>query len=155
MKNFASRRKGFTLIEILLVVGIIAALATITVVVMWPAREEANLDLAKIKIEKIMASLERYANKMSYPSTEDGLNALIEAPSDSDVSDKWAGPYLSSGDLKDPWGSDMIYRLDSVELGNKTRQVPHVYSVGPNKTDDNGEGDDIKNNAWASSTNEE
>ena len=58
---------------------------------------------------------------------------------------------MSNEDLKDPWGGELVYKLEDVESGGRTRQVPRVYSIGPNKQDDSGEGDDIKNNAWAQS----
>ena len=63
----------------------------------------------------------------------------------------WHGPYLTASDLKDAWDQPLKYKLDTVTdpTTNAQRSVPHIYSFGPNKTDDSGDGDDIKNRAWA------
>ena len=152
MTSNGRRRRGFTLVEILLVVAIIATLATVAVVMIAPRREEAREKITKTKIQKVMAAVELFNNSVgSYPTAEQGLKALLEEPTfeDETMKGKWRGPYCSQSDLKDQWGQDLVYKLDDVETGGTTRSVPRIYSFGPNKTDDSGEGDDIKNNAWA------
>ncbi|HUS46520.1 MAG TPA: type II secretion system protein GspG [Phycisphaerae bacterium] len=152
MKAGARRRRGFTLVEILLVVAIIATLATVAVVMIAPRREEAREKITKTKVQKVMAAIELFNNSVgSYPSAEQGLKALIEEPTfeDESMQGKWRGPYCKLSDLKDQWGQDLVYNLEEVETSGTTRSVPRVYSYGPNKTDDSGEGDDIRNDAWA------
>jgi hypothetical protein len=63
----------------------------------------------------------------------------------------WHGPYLTASDLKDAWETPLTYKLEDVtdSSSGTTRKVPRLYSWGPNKNDDSGDGDDIKNKAWA------
>jgi general secretion pathway protein G len=144
-------RKAFTLVEVLLVVVIIAGLAAVAFVVLGPAREEAKEGLTKTQIAKVMSALERYAGNLPYPTTDQTLKALVERPTfeKPEMENSWRGPYCTLSDLKDAWGTDLVYKLEEVtDSSGKTRQVPRVYSCGPNKTDDNGENDDIKDRGW-------
>jgi general secretion pathway protein G len=152
MRKQRERRKAFTLVEILLVLGIIAAIAAVMIPNLLTAREGAKIDQTHIQIEKAMAALERYAIKLDYPTSDQGLKALVEKPTfDKPEMDKnWRGPYLNLSDLNDAWDTPMTYKLDDVtDSAGTTRKVPRIYSFGPNKTDDNGDGDDIKNKSWA------
>jgi general secretion pathway protein G len=147
-----NRRTAFTLVEVLLVVVIIASLAALAAVAIFPMRNQANVDLTKAKVEKVMSKIELYAGKLDYPTAEQGLKALVEKPTfeKPEMDKNWFGPYLSYSDMKDAWGSDLTYKLDDVtDSSGNVRKVPRVYSWGPNKTDDSGEGDDIKNQGWA------
>jgi general secretion pathway protein G len=148
------RRGGFTLVEVLLVVVIIASLAAVAAIALWPQKEASDKDITSIRIEKVMQGLELFRMRLGYPTDEQGLKALLEKPAFDDAAkDKlWAGPYLvqSPDDLKDQWGHDLTYKLEEeTDAGGQTRTVPHVYSWGPNGTDESGEGDDIRNKAWA------
>jgi general secretion pathway protein G len=152
MRRHDAGRAGFTLVEILLVLAIIAGIAAVVIPNLLTAREQADVDQTHIRIEKVMGALERYATKLPYPTSEQGLKALVEKPTfDKPEQDKnWFGPYLNASDLKDAWDQDLSYKLEDVtDASGKTRQVPHIYSFGPNKTDDSGDGDDIKNKTWA------
>jgi len=152
-----NRRRAFTLVEVLLVVVIIATLASIAVVALWPQKEGFDKDATQLKIEKVMQALNLYRLQLGYPTADQGLKALLEKPTfDDPIKDKaWRGPYLiqSLDDLKDQWQHDLIYKLDDVQdTSGTTHQVAHVYSFGPNGQDDSGEGDDIKNKAWEAET---
>ena len=152
METRRNRPRGFTLIEVLLVIAIIATLATVAAVTLWPARDEANIGITKTKVQTVMMALERFNTSITgYPTAEQGLKALVEEPTfeDETKQGKWHGPYCKLSDLKDQWGQDLVYSLEETTTGDTTREVPHVYSYGPNKTDDSGEGDDIRNDAWA------
>jgi general secretion pathway protein G len=154
-RNIQCARKGFTLIEVLLVIVIVVSLATIAAVALWPAREEAKQDLTRLKIEKVMAAVERYASKLGYPTAEQGLKALLERPQfeKPEMDKDWHGPYCSSDDLKDEWGNDLVYKLEDVDTGSgTTRKAPRIHSVGPNTNDENGDGDDIKDKNWQGET---
>ena len=150
MQTRRQARRAFTLIEVMLVIVILVSLASVAVVVLWPAREEANAKTTKLKIEKVMSGLERYANEMGYPSEEQALKALLEKPQfeDAAMADKWHGPYVSPTDLKDAWGKDLVYKIEEVQTDSTTRKVPRVHSLGQNQTDDDGSGDDICDDAW-------
>jgi general secretion pathway protein G len=151
--NRDGRRSGFTLVEVLLVLAIIAGIAALLVPRLFEAKDEAKMDQTRIGIAKVMGALARYTNKLDYPTTEQGLDALVTKPTfDNPEKDKmWFGPYCSASDLVDAWGTKLSYKLEEVtDSSGKTRQVPHLYSFGPNKTDENGEGDDIKDHDWQS-----
>ena len=151
MKRHADNRKAFTLIEILLVIVILGLLATVAVVTLSGTREGAMEDTTKLKIEEIMQVLEvYYAHVSAYPTEEEGLPALVTKPEfeDEAVGKKWRGPYLKKkGIPKDAWGNGLVYRVVEDEVTG--RKKPRIYSFGPNKNDDSGDGDDIKNEAWA------
>ena len=150
--NRAARASAFTLVEVLLVLAIIAGIAALVIPNLIGAREEAKIDQTRIGIAKVMGALARYSNKLDFPTSEQGLDALVTKPTfDTPEKDKmWFGPYLDASDLMDAWGSKLSYKLEEVtdSSSGRTSQKPRLYSFGPNKTDDNGEGDDIKDKAW-------
>ena len=154
MSRSETIRRGFTLIEVLLVLVILAALATVAVVTLWPAKEEANINLTKLKIEKVILGLQRYSLNLGPPTEDQGLKALLEKPTfdDEKQGDQWHGPYCTVDDLKDAWKKDLVYKIEEVTTGDKTRPTPRIYSIGPNGNDEQGEGDDIKNSAWESAS---
>lgn len=154
MRNRSDKRTAFTLIEVLLVIVILVALASVAVVVLWPARDEANENTTRLKIQKVMSALEEYANRLSeYPSEDQGLKALIEKPEfeDDTLGEKWRPTKIMATDLKDAWHQDLAYKLEDVDSESGTRKVPRVYSFGKNKTDDDGEEDDIRDAQWVES----
>jgi len=147
-----ARRKvarGFTLLEILLVIAIIGMLAGAAIYALVPAREGAKIDTTKIKIQQVVGALERYNLDMQhYPTEEEGgLDALLKEPSstsDEGSEDRWRGPYLLKGVApKDAWGQPFNYELVTDQETN--REVPHVSSSGPDKQE--GTDDDIK--SWS------
>ena len=151
MKRRNRTTRGFTLIEVLLVIAIVGILATVLAVNVIPQWSKSRVDSAGIQVQLIAAELGKYNLNIGHYPTEDegGLSALVTRPAfdNEDLGPKWAGPYISRKQLKDPWGNDLGYELVDEERGDTTRQVVHVWSYGPNGEDDSGEGDDIKN--WA------
>ena len=101
-----SNREGFTLIEMLVVLAILVLLMSMVGSRIMKSRAKAHVGTAKSQIGMLQGSLESYVLDMNeYPPTEVGLQALVEQPSDEEVSTKWDGPYLSKSELpKDPWG---------------------------------------------------
>lgn len=103
------RRKGFTLIEILVVIVIISILASIVTLEYFNRIEKAKRDSAKAQIELLGSVLDTFRLEIGrYPTTEEGLDALVNAPADLK---KWRGPYLKKGKKvpKDPWENDYVY----------------------------------------------
>ena len=99
---------GFTLLELLVVLGIIAMLAGIVGPQVMKHMGESKTKAAKVQIEDLSATLDMYKlDAGTYPTTEQGLQALIEAP---DTAKHWNGPYLSKAKIPlDPWQQEYRY----------------------------------------------
>jgi general secretion pathway protein G len=155
MSNHAStrRRRGFTLIEILLVLAILLMLATVAIVALSGTREGAKIDTTRLLIQEVENALETYNMHMSrYPTEEEGgLNALLTKPAfeDEKLAERWRGPYLKS-EPRDSWARPLHYTL--AEAGS-TETTPgakpfRLSSDGPDGQE--GTADDIRN--WTEAT---
>jgi len=105
--------KGFTLIELLVVLVILGLLAALVGPRILGRIGGAKQDIARSQIAMLEAALDQYRLDMGrYPSTEEGLKALIEPPEDEEARRNWRGPYLKKKKIpKDPWGRDYQYRF--------------------------------------------
>jgi len=104
--------KGFTLIELMVVIVILGILAGLIVPRIMGRPDEARQLKAKIQIESIETALKLYKlDNGSYPGTEQGLLALVEQPATGNIPAKWReGGYLEKGKLpKDPWDNEFVY----------------------------------------------
>ncbi len=104
--------KGFTLIELMVVIVILGILAGLIVPRIMGRPEEARRMKARVQIESIETALKLYKlDNGVYPSTEQGLQALVEPPTVGQLPARWReGGYLERGRLpKDPWGNDYVY----------------------------------------------
>ena len=109
MRQIKNRKQmGFTLLELLVVLGIIAMLAGIVGPQVMKHMGESKTKSAKVQLEDLASTLDMYKlDAGTYPSTEQGLNALIEAP---DNARHWSGPYLSKSKIPlDPWQNEYHY----------------------------------------------
>ena len=125
--------RAFTLIEILVVVAIIALLASVLLKGIGGTFDDSQKKIARLFIQTgLRTSLERYKLDMgSYPNTTEGLAALIVAPASG--SESWRGPYSEAegGKLQsDPWNEQYQYRFP----GTKNKTKYDLYSKGPDKT---------------------
>jgi len=114
--RFADRR-GFTLIEIMVVMVILGILAGLIIPRIMGRPEEARRTKARIQIESIETALKLYKlDNGSYPTTEQGLQALVEPPSVGKLASAWReGGYLEKGRVpKDPWDSEYVYLCPGV-----------------------------------------
>ncbi|MBX3690373.1 type II secretion system major pseudopilin GspG [Dokdonella sp.] len=102
---------GFTLIEILVVVVILGILAAIVVPRVMDRPGEARIVKAHQDISSIASALNLYKlDNYAFPSTEQGLDALIAKPSGQPEAANWKGPYLQARSVpKDPWGRPYQY----------------------------------------------
>ena len=116
-RRTAANSAGFTFIEIMVVVAILAILAALVVPRIMGRTDEAKRTAAKVQIRNIEGALQLYKlDNGVYPTTEQGLKALIEKPSVGVVPKKWKiGGYLPKLP-EDPWGNPYKY-LSPVQKG--------------------------------------
>lgn len=124
VRNFRpSTRAGYSLMEVLIAVAIIAVLATLVGPRLLGQLDRSKVTAARTQIRMIETSLDTMRLDIGrYPTQEEGL-ALLQTPTES-VSAVWAGPYLDGGLPSDPWGRPYLYR---VGVGSDRGQV---YSYG-------------------------
>jgi general secretion pathway protein G len=123
----ARRDRGFTLVEILIVLAILGLLVGIAVPQLFKYFSRAKEDAAQIQIETIASGLDLFLIDVGrYPTEEEGLKGLTEAPP---AADHWAGPYVRQARiLTDPWGRPYVYRSPGRERG----AAYDLYTLGPN-----------------------
>ena len=104
----STRTRGFTLLELLVVMVIIGLLAGYVGPKFFSQIGKSEVKAARAQIDALTKSLDQYRiDTGHYPSTEQGLAALVTRPTDEP---KWSGPYLSKALTKDPWGHEYQYR---------------------------------------------
>ena len=141
MKN----QKGFTLIEIMVVVIILGLLAGLVLPRILGQEEKAKVATAKVQIRSLEDALDSYKlDNGFYPTTDQGLDALIRKPEAGRVPEKWReGGYLKPARIpKDPWGKDFVY----LSPGNEGREYDIVSYGADNEP--GGEGNNADIESW-------
>jgi general secretion pathway protein G len=108
------RRSGFTLVEMLLVLVILATLAAVVVPKFAGRSQQAKETAARSQIASFEMALDAFeVDNGYYPAGADGLRELVEAPSDAP---EWRGPYLKKSVIPaDPWGNEYTYAYPGKE----------------------------------------
>lgn len=132
-------QEGFTLIELLLVIVIITVLAGLIVPRFVRRGEDARRSAAVADVDaNLPTALELYElDAGQFPTTEQGLRALIEKPSAPPRPHTWNGPYIRGGVPRDPWGNRYVYR----KPGTRSGLDFDLFSLGPDGKE--GGGDDV------------
>jgi general secretion pathway protein G len=107
---------GFTLLELLVVLGILALLASFAAPQVQRYMGQARTESARTQLAAISTALELYAlDNSGYPSQQAGLALLIQPPQGAT---RWRGPYLKKAEgLIDPWGRPYVYRFPTASGG--------------------------------------
>lgn len=134
-KNFINRintEEGFSLIEIMIVVVIMSILVGLVARSIWKAPDKARVTAAKVKITQLsMPLLEYQQTKGGFPTTEEGLNALVTEG------------LIKEKDTRDPWGNPYIYRYP----GENTPSEFEIISLGSDGKE-GGTGVNADINSW-------
>lgn len=138
-KRTMRRRRGFTLMEILLVLAILVVLGSLVTVGYVQIQRNANIDSAKTQIRMFEQQIGVYRLDVGkYPSGDQGLQALRLQPPDAPAN-KWRGPYIDAEIPLDPWGNAYQYQEITDSLNQPSFEV---MSNGPDGA--NGTADDIR-----------
>lgn len=137
------RSSGFTLVEIMVVLAILVLLVALVGPRVLKTQDKADVKITQTQISNIEQSLDFYkADVRTYPSSEEGLAALLKKPADEARGQNWAGPYLDEEALPvDPWGNPFRYEYPPTH--GVSTDKPNLWSAGPDGKDETE--DDIVN----------
>lgn len=146
MNRQTTAQAGFTLIEIMVVVVILAILAGLVIPRILERPEEARRAKARVQMEQLEAALKLFKlDNGFYPTTEQGLYSLVEKPATGRIPTNWKeGGYLEKGQVPlDPWGNPFLY----LSPGIHSRDYD-LISFGPDG-EEGGEGINVDVQSWA------
>ena len=136
IENGKASEKGFTLIELIVVLVILGLLAAVVVPNITKHLTKSKEQIARIQIKEFEGALSMFAFDVGrYPTTSEGLEALVSNPGNVE---SWKGPYLNKALPMDPWGKPYVYRCP----GSHDNEFD-LFSYGPSGTE--GQGEEIGN----------
>src|SRR2546425_13351892 len=140
IRNPQSKERGFSLIELIVVLVILGLLAAVVAPRVFQKLATGKMEIAKIQIKELEGGLELFSFDMGrYPTSGEGLEALIRNPGNLEA---WRGPYLKKSELpKDPWGKPYVYRSPG-QHGDYD-----LLSFGPDGSE-GGEGENADLTSW-------
>jgi general secretion pathway protein G len=125
-------QRGFTLIEVLVVIIILGLIAALVVPRITGRLDEAKVEATKIQMRAIKDALEQYKlDNGTYPTTEQGLKALVEKPNTPPLPSRWR-PYLDKLP-QDAWGRDFVYLSPGI---NRPFELRSLGADGKEDTED-------------------
>ena len=140
--------QGFTLLEIIAVFFLVALLYALVGSSVWNRLDQGKVKATQAQMAIFRNCLDDYRLDFgTYPSTEEGLRALWQAPAGTE--DRWNGPYINSSIPKDPWGTPYVYRYP----GEKNQGRYDLYSLGADRRE-GGTGIDADLYLWREESNE-
>lgn len=129
--------RGFTLMEVLLVLGILGVIMAMVVPKVLGRQKHANIDATRISIGGLTQALKLYSlDHGGFPTNSEGIRVLIKRPASSDAD--WKGPYLEQ-QPRDAWGQEFMYSSP----GKHNVDSFDVSSAGPDRI--HGNADDVTN----------
>lgn len=132
------QERGFSLIELIVVLVILGLLATVVGPRVMDRLGKGKVDIAKMQVSELSGALDLYRFDVGrYPTSAEGLNALVANPG----VENWSGPYLKKGVPKDPWNREYQYRSPG-EHGDFD-----LYSLGADGTE-GGDGENVDAVSW-------
>lgn len=145
--NRRRRSRGFTLIEVMIVIAIVLALTAIVGVAVLGRKAQADVSLTQTKLNFLKGALKGFRLDFNrWPTEEEGIAVLWDKElldPEADVNKYLADGYLEEPTPTDQWGNPWGYRFPSMR-DDETQY--DLWSYGPNGEDEDGEGDDIT--AW-------
>ncbi len=137
-------RGGFTLLELMIVLAIIAVIAGMVVPKLLSSQQTANIKVTKDQIMSTQKAMELYAveHNGQLPSGSQEAFKLLVNPTDLDGKPMKA---FMEEIPKDAWGLPLLYEYPNTKSQNQNSDSAAIWSAGPNGQNENGEGDDIKN----------
>ena len=136
MRRNRRKNKAFTLVEVLVVIVLLALIATVYVPKMFKGLGAQKRKMARTKMANIESAILTFQLECGrLPDESMGLEELLTPP--ADLEEKWNGPYLKQSELYDPWENPYIY----VEEGERNMGSFDLISYGADGVD-GGEGDD-------------
>lgn len=137
-------RRGFTLVEMLVIIAVIAVLAAVVAPEIFRNVSDARAGSARQQIEIFATALDAYRlDNHRYPTTEQGLAALRVEPAVGERPPRWRGPYLRRAVPDDPWGRPYVYQAP----GRVNPASYDLYSLGRDGRE-GGEGEDADVTSW-------
>ena len=109
---------GFSFLEVMIVIVIMAAIAAIVGPSLFGKLDEAKIKQAKIQMKSLNSALDLYnLDNSAFPTTEQGLEALIKKPEVGFIPTNWRGPYINGKSIpKDPWSRGYSYQSDGSSI---------------------------------------
>jgi len=130
------RNKGFTLLELLVVIVIIGMLAAFVAPKYFGQISKSQTQVAAAQIESLGQALDQFRiDTGHYPTHDEGLAALY-APPGTASEPKWNGPYLKKPVPPDPWGNPYVYNIPSTIQGKDYDLISYGSDGQPNGTGD-------------------